>query len=129
MTTGETISIVALLFTILMAFVNTYNIKKTQQRAAENDEEKKTTAAKEEATQTTSILIALDNIKTMLSDIKAEINTVKADTKDNHDKLLILEQSFKSEHKRLDSHEDRLNSLEELARKVLARYEGGNNEK
>lgn len=110
MTPANYIAIVALLVSLVMLVVNTTNITKNQKRAEEND-------AKEETVQQTGIMLALDNIKNMLSRIENEINSVRQDTKENHDKLIVMEQSFKSEHKRLDDHEKRLASIEQQLRK------------
>lgn len=105
MTAGNYIAIAALLVSLIMMIVNSANITKNQKRAAEDD-------TKEETAKQTSIMIALDNIKSMLSDIKGEVNTVRQDTRENHDQLIIMQQSLKSEHKRLDGHEERLNNIE-----------------
>lgn len=109
MTPANYIAIAALLVSLVMMIVNSTNITKNQKKAAEDD-------VKQETAQQTGIMIALDNIKGMLSDIKSEINTVKQDTKENHDQLIIMQQSQKSEHKRLDGHEERLNNIEQELR-------------
>ncbi|NCB92884.1 MAG: hypothetical protein EOM40_10055 [Clostridia bacterium] len=109
MTPANYIAIAALLVSLIMMVVNTGNITKNQKKAAEDD-------TKEETAKQTSIMIALDNIKSMLSDIKEEINTVKQDTKENHEDIILIKASQKSEHKRLDGHEERLNNIEQELR-------------
>jgi peptidoglycan hydrolase CwlO-like protein len=96
-----------------MAVINTVNIARTQKRADEADDDKTAQKAAERAEQQTGIMLALSNIEKQLTRIENEISTVRQDTRENHDNLLILEQSFKSEHKRLDAHEERINKLEE----------------
>ena len=116
MTAANYIAIAALVVSLVMCIANIANIAKNGTRAAKTDKEKDEEDARKETAEQTGILIARDNIKSMLSDIKAEINSVKQDTRENHDKLLILEQSYKNEHKRIDEHEQRLNHIEEALR-------------
>lgn len=116
MTAANYIAIAALLVSLIVGAVNVVNTLRSGTRAARDEREKGEEDARKDQAEQTGILIALDNIKSMLSDIKAEINSVKQDTRENHDKLLILEQSYKSEHKRIDEHEQRLNHIEEALR-------------
>lgn len=116
MTPANYIAIAALLVSLVVGIVNIVNIKRNGNRANEADREKDEERARKEQAEQTGILLALDNIKNMLADIKAEINSVKQDTRENHDALIILEQSQKSEHKRIDEHEQRLNRIEEALR-------------
>lgn len=116
MTAANYIAIAALVVSLVVGIANVANILRNGHRAAKTDREKGEEDARKEQAEQTGILIALDNIKSMLSDIKAEINSVKQDTRENHDKLIILEQSYKSEHKRIDEHEQRLNRIEEALR-------------
>ena len=109
MTPANWIAIAALAVSVFMTIVNTNKASKDN-RASEREETAKETA------HTTGIMIALENIKNQLTRIENEINTVKQDNKENHDKLLIMEQSQKSEHKRLDAHEQRLNNIERQLR-------------
>lgn len=113
LTAANYISIAALMVSLIMMVVNTLNIAKNQKQAAAED-------VKEETAQQTGIMIALDNIKSMLADIKAEINSVKQDTKENHDDIILIKASQKSEHKRLDAHEERLNAVEQELRERAA---------
>lgn len=121
MTVGEIISLCALCVAALMLIVNTYNVHKSQAKAEQERQKDGEKELKEDTAQQTGIMIALDNIKNMLTDIKVEINTVRLDTKDNHDRIIIAEQSLKSEHKRIDTHEDRLNHIEDVLRDAAAK--------
>lgn len=116
MTATNYIAIAALVVSLVVGIANVANILRNGHRAVKTDREKGEEDARKEQAEQTGILIALDNIKSMLSDIKAEINSVKQDTRENHDKLIILEQSYKSEHKRIDEHELRINRIEEALR-------------
>jgi len=124
MTPANYISLAALLVSLVMMIVNTSNISKNQSRAEQTERERDEQKVKEETAQQTSLMLALDNIKSSLSRIESEINTVRQDTRENHDKLIQLEQSFKSEHRRLDQHEERLNALEEAIREMIRERKG-----
>lgn len=113
MTPANYISLAALAVSMVMAVFSIINITKTQERATESEKEKEEKRVKEEAMQQTSLTLALDHIKNSLTRIENEINTIKEDTRANHDKIIIMEQYYKSEHKRLDEHERRLQKLEE----------------
>lgn len=99
---------IALASFIVALTVAIFNIAKARD---ERKREQQREAAQDAAEQTT-VLIELKSISNGISDIKAEINTVKQDTKENTHKLIALEQSLKSEHKRLDGMERRLEALE-----------------
>ena len=116
MTAANYISIAALLVSLVMAVINTVNINKTQKRAATTDSETLERRAREEQAQQTSLMLALNNIEKQLQKIETTINTVQADTRNNHDQLIILEQSLKSVHHRVDEHEQRLNDIEQALR-------------
>lgn len=116
MTAANYISLAALLVSVIMMIVNTRNIIRNADRANESDKEHEEQRVKEETAQHTSIQLALNNIEKSLNRIENEINTVKQDTKENHDQLIRLDASFKSEHKRLDEHDERLRAIEEAIR-------------
>ena len=117
MTPANYISLAALAISLIMMVVNTVNISKSQGRAAKADMEHEEQRVKEDTAQQTAIQLSLNNIEKSLSRIENEINTVKADCKENHDQLLLLGASYKSEHKRIDEHEERLNKIEQALRK------------
>lgn len=64
------------------------------------------TDSKSEAAQLTTVIVKLENINNGISEIKAEIKNIKTETKENREKLIRLEESVKSAHKRLDKLED-----------------------
>lgn len=118
MTSANYISIAALLVSLVMMIVNVRNISRNQTRAQEDDEREKEQIIKRETEQQTGIMLALNSIKEQLQRIETEINTVRQDTRENHDKIIIIEQSQKSEHKRLDNLAQRIERLEKETREA-----------
>lgn len=57
----------------------------------------------EEASQSAKIMTKLEEIDKGIGDIKEEIKGVKADVKDDHDRIIRLEESAKQAHKRIDT--------------------------
>lgn len=56
----------------------------------------------EDTSQIASVLVKLENISEGIADIKKEINTIKNDVRDDHDRIIRLEESAKQAHKRID---------------------------
>jgi len=57
---------------------------------------------KTEIAQLTSVIIKLENIGDGVSEIKHEISNIKFDIKESRERLVKVEESAKSAHKRLD---------------------------
>lgn len=57
---------------------------------------------KAEAAQLTTVIIKLENIGVGVSEIKAELSNLKADAKENRERIVRVEESAKQAHKRLD---------------------------
>ena len=57
---------------------------------------------KQEASQITTLIVKLENIADGVNEIKSDIRNVKNDVQDLRDRLIIVEQSCKSAHHRLD---------------------------
>lgn len=57
----------------------------------------------EDATQLTTVIVKLENISAGIAEIKTEMSNVKNDIKDLGDRLIVVEQSAKQAHKRIDS--------------------------
>ncbi len=51
---------------------------------------------KEKTSELTTVIVKLENIGEGIADIKAEINSLKNDQKDDHDRLIKLESTVKS---------------------------------
>lgn len=62
---------------------------------------------KQEASQTATIITKLDGIEKGVEDIKAELRSVKAEVREDHDRITRLEESAKQAHKRIDGIERR----------------------
>ena len=57
---------------------------------------------KENTTELTTVIVKLESIATGIGDIKNEINLIKNDQKEDHDKLIQIEASIKSAWKQID---------------------------
>ena len=57
---------------------------------------------REEASQSATIITKLEGIEKGVDDIKEELKGVKADVKEDHDRIIRLEESSKQAHKRID---------------------------
>ena len=117
MTPANYISIGALIVSVIMAAVNIKNGGLNNKRAASADDEQRAQRAREDSAKDTQVMLTLNNIEKQLNKIDGAIDTVRQDTRDNHDKLLIALESQKSMHKRIDEHEQRINDLEQALRK------------
>ncbi len=65
--------------------------------------------SKENTSELTTVIVKLENIGSGIADIKAELNTIKKDQRDDHDKLIRLDES-------LDSAWHRINTLEKQSK-------------
>jgi chromosome segregation ATPase len=59
----------------------------------------------------TRINIKLDDISTTTKDIKLELASVRSDIRQQNERLIRLEESNKSAHKRIDNLENRVNGV------------------
>lgn len=57
---------------------------------------------KQSASQITTLIVKLETISEGINEIKSEIRNVKDDVQDLRDRLIIVEQSVKSAHHRID---------------------------
>ena len=89
------ISIVSVVFYI---FFGMKNNKRTDTKDIE-----------ERVKQNTKINMKLDNINSTTQDIKSQLSSVRSDIQKHNDKLIVLEQSCKQAHKRIDEIASRLN--------------------
>ncbi|MCX7817538.1 MAG: hypothetical protein N2317_08555 [Syntrophales bacterium] len=55
-----------------------------------------------EASQLTTVIIKLENIGTGVTEIKKEMSILQKDIKDDHERIVKVEESAKSAHRRLD---------------------------
>ena len=76
-------------------FFGISNKKRNDKKDAEQETE-------ERATANTLMMTKLENIADDVKDIKRDYKETRAEVQDLHDRVLIVEQSLKSYHKRLD---------------------------
>ena len=93
-----TIELSLLLSGISVAFATFFGIS-NKKRNDKKDAEQET---EERATANTLMMTKLENIADDVKDIKRDYKETRAEVQDLHDRVLIVEQSLKSYHKRLD---------------------------
>ena len=57
---------------------------------------------KKEASEMTTLIVKLENINNGVNEIKSDMRNMRNDIQDLRDRLIIVEQSTKSAHHRLD---------------------------
>lgn len=57
---------------------------------------------KQDTTELTTVIVKLENIGIGINDIKTEISALKNDQKEDHDRLIKVEQSLSTAWKRID---------------------------
>lgn len=62
----------------------------------------KTGEDKHDASEMTTLIVKLENISNGVNEIKTEIRAVKQDLQELRERIVVVEQSTKSAHKRLD---------------------------
>lgn len=82
------ISALSLLVAIIVAIVSIRRGNSTDDRQS--------------ASQITTLIVKLENIAEGVNEIKSDMRNVKNDVQDLRDRLIIVEQSTKSAHHRLD---------------------------
>lgn len=83
------ISGVSLAFGIYQGVVN---LKRNEKADAKND-----------ASQLTTVIVKLESIGNGITEIKSEMSNVKNDIKEDRERIVKVEESAKSAHKRLDT--------------------------
>ena len=92
-----TIEIAVLLSMLSFAFIvwqGTSNSKRNEKAETKND-----------VSQLTAVIVKLEMIGTGINEIKTEVSSVKTDIQDIRERLVKVEESSKSAHKRLDTFE------------------------
>ena len=67
----------------------------------------KTKDDKSEAQQTATLNVRLENIEDGITEIKSNIKNIIAETKENRERIIKVEESSKQSHRRLDNIENR----------------------
>lgn len=60
------------------------------------------TDTKQEASQLTTLIVKLENIADGVNEIKADMRNIKDDVKELRERVIVVEQSTKSAHRRID---------------------------
>lgn len=63
---------------------------------------------RKEATEMTTVIVKLENISGGISEIKSDLRNIKSEMQDTRERLVIVEQSVKSAHHRIDQMEERI---------------------
>lgn len=94
--------LIAILISIVSVVFSIFFCMKNNKRTDTKDIE-------ERVKQNTKINMKLDNINSTTQDIKSQLSSVRSDIQKHNDKLIVLEQSCKQAHKRIDEIASRLN--------------------
>ena len=63
---------------------------------------------KSNTTELTTVIVKLENIGSGIADLKAEMSTIKKDQREDHDRLIRLDESLESAWHRINSCEKKL---------------------
>ena len=58
---------------------------------------------KQQSAEMTTVIVKLENINTGINEIKADVRNVKSEVQELRERIVVVEQSAKSLHKRVDS--------------------------
>ena len=86
---------IALVLSALSLIFNIYTGISNMKRGHKQD-------VKEDTSQIASVLVKLENISAGIAEIKNDINSIKNDVREDHDRIIRLEESSKQAHKRID---------------------------
>lgn len=86
------ISILSLIVAATMCIINLSNLKRNRSHDS-----------RQEAIELTTLLVKLENISNGINEIKSKMREMENDNKELRDRLIIVEQSAKSAHRRLDT--------------------------
>lgn len=85
---GVVISLLSLIVATVVGFTNVKRNKNADNRQT--------------AAEMTTVIVKLETINSSVSEIKADVRNTRTDMQDLRDRLIIVEQSAKSAHHRLD---------------------------
>jgi len=94
----EVASSISILSVCAMIYFGISNLKLNRKK--DSDQEK--TEERQESNAMVIITVELKNISNGIADIKAEMNSVKTDTRSNREEIIKLGESIKSAWKRID---------------------------
>lgn len=94
-------AIISLLALIVAAVVGFSNLKRNQ-----------TVDNKQNTTELTTVIVKLETINTNVTELKSDMRNQHLDMQEQRERLIVVEQSTKSAHHRLDLQEQRIAKLE-----------------
>jgi septal ring factor EnvC (AmiA/AmiB activator) len=100
-----TVEVAVLISMVSVAFSVYFGLK--------NNKRSDTKEIEERVRQDTIINTKLDSISQSIQEIKADIASMHSELNSHNDRLIVVEQSIKSAHKRLDSLEKKLSEEKE----------------
>ena len=95
---------IALVISIISAVFGVYSAVTSTKRANRIDSQKDTSLL-------TTVIVRLDNISASIAEMKADRNNSNGEIKDLRDRLIVVEQSVKQCHKRIDALEKKGETL------------------
>jgi peptidoglycan hydrolase CwlO-like protein len=103
-----TIEIALLISGISVAFSIYFGITNNKRNKKKDDQQ--------DASQLTTVIVKLENISTGITEIKAELNNVKNDRKEDRETIIRLDESLKAAWKRI---EELIKIIETLKKKSV----------
>lgn len=98
-----TIEITILISVVSVSAAIFFGIK-SNHRADRQDIEQQKKEAAADAANNTAVLVKLETIGVGVTEIKNEMQSMKTDVRELSERIVVVEQSTKSAHKRLDEH-------------------------
>lgn len=95
------LAVISPIIAALSVTISYFAYQSTKNRNGQND-------TKEDVAERTTLIVGIENIKDGIKDIKIELREQRDEMKAMNERLVIVEQSNKSAHKRLDTIENRL---------------------
>lgn len=89
-------------FTIITIIISAASLVTAIYVAISNSKKNSKQETKLDASEMTTVIVKLENIGNGITEIKSEMKTVKADIKEDHDRIIRVEESTKQAHKRID---------------------------
>lgn len=86
---------IALLISMISVGFGVFSAISSYSRAKKHEQKKDTT-------EMTTVIIKLENISTGILEIKADLNNIKGEVKELRERMIIIEQSTKQAHRRID---------------------------
>lgn len=95
---------ITVLISVISVSAAIYFGLKSSHRADKQDIERQKKEAAADAANNTAVLVKLETIGVGVTEIKSELQSMKSDVKELSERVVVVEQSTKSAHKRLDEH-------------------------